>query len=127
MPSFSPITVPDLLAWQFAYSIDDGHSAGTIVRATVTQSTEPATADAQAAAVLKCAIAVIDDQNEVKTDGAGDEMNSVYVTTKTLQTDAGEAINVADHAADLVASCIVEVANRLAVHNSIAAMAIPSG
>ncbi|WP_020411281.1 hypothetical protein [Microbulbifer variabilis] len=54
-------------------------------------------------------------------------MSSVYVTTKTLQTDAGQPVNVADHAADLVASCIVEVANRLAVHSSIAAMAIPSG
>ena len=127
MPSFSPITVPGLEAWQFAYTIDDGHSAGTIVRATVTQTTEPTNSDAQAAAVLKCTIAVIDNQNTVQTDGAGDLMSSVYVTTKTLQTDAGQPVNVADHAADLVASCIVEVANRLAVHSSIAAMAIPSG
>ncbi|WP_444958213.1 hypothetical protein [Microbulbifer sp. ZKSA002] len=128
MPSFSPLNdVPGLAAWQFAYSIDDGHSAGTIVRATVTQATEPATADAQAAAVLKCTIAVIDDQNNVQTDAAGDEMDKVYVTTQTLQTDAGQTVSVADHAADLVASCIVEVANRLAVHSSIAAMAIPSG
>ncbi|WNZ54785.1 hypothetical protein QT397_18140 [Microbulbifer sp. MKSA007] len=127
MPSFSPLSsVPDLESWQFAYSIDDGHSAGTIVRATVTQATESASADAQAAAVLKCTIAVIDTQNNVQLDGAGDEMSSVYVTTKTLQTDSGQAVNVADHAADLVASCIVEVANRLAVHSSIAAMAIPS-
>ncbi|WP_444884522.1 hypothetical protein [Microbulbifer sp. PSTR4-B] len=127
MPSFSPKTVPGLEAWQFPFTIDDGHSAGTIVRATVTQTTEPASTEAKAAAVLKCTIAVIDDQNKVQIDGAGDEMRSVYVTTKTLQTDAGQAINVADHAADLVADCIVEVANRLAVHSSIAAMAIPSG
>ncbi|QFT53549.1 hypothetical protein [Microbulbifer sp. THAF38] len=127
MPSFSPITVPNLEAWQFAYTIDDGHSAGTIVRATVTQTREPTSSDAQAAAVLKCTIAVIDDQGTVQTDAAGDEMTSVYVTTKTLQTDGGQPINVADHAADLVADCVVEVANRLAVHSSIAAMAIPSG
>ncbi|MCO1336503.1 hypothetical protein MO867_19405 [Microbulbifer sp. OS29] len=128
MPSFSPLNdVPGLETWQFAYTIDDGHSAGTIVRATVTQATEPVTADAQAAAVLKCTIAVIDDQGNLLTDAAGDEMSSVYVTTKTLQTDAGQTVNVADHVADLVSDCIVEVANRLAVHSSIAAMAIPSG
>ena len=127
MPRFSPKTVPNLEAWQFAYTIDDGHSAGTIVRATVTQKAEAATPETPAAAVLKCTIAVIDDQNTVQTDGAGDPMTSVYVTTKTLQTDGGEAVNVADHVAGLVSDCIVEVANRLAVHSSIAAMAIPSG
>ncbi|WP_444914628.1 hypothetical protein [Microbulbifer sp. TRSA007] len=127
MPSFSPITVPDLEAWQFAYTIDDGHSAGTIVRAAITQKTEPASAEAQAAAVLKCVIAVIDDQNNVQTDAAGDPMDMVYVTTKTLTTDAGQAVNVVDEAAGLVSDCIGEVANRLAVHSSIAAMAIPSG
>ncbi|WHI50443.1 hypothetical protein P3339_18670 [Microbulbifer sp. MLAF003] len=77
--------------------------------------------------MLKCSIAVIDDQNNVQTDGAGDLMSSVYVATKTLQSDADQPVNVADHAADLVASCIVEVANRPAVHSSFAAMAIPSG
>ncbi|MFA0813728.1 hypothetical protein [Microbulbifer epialgicus] len=127
MPSFSPLeNVPGLEAWQFAYTIDDGHSAGTIVRATVTQKSETATAEAPAVAVLKCVIAVIDDQNNVQTDGAGDLMQSVYVTTKTLQPDSGEPVNVADHVADLVSDCIVEVANRLAVHSSIAAMAIPN-
>ncbi|WP_020412928.1 hypothetical protein [Microbulbifer variabilis] len=54
-------------------------------------------------------------------------MFSVYVTTKILQTDGGEVVNVANHVAGLVSDCIVEVANRLAVHSSIAAMAIPSG
>ncbi|MFA0813763.1 hypothetical protein [Microbulbifer epialgicus] len=44
-----------------------------------------------------------------------------------VQTDSGESVNVADHVVDLVTDCIVEVANRLAVHSSIAAMAIPSG
>ncbi|WP_444941255.1 hypothetical protein [Microbulbifer sp. ZKSA004] len=127
MPSFSPITVPDLEAWQFAYTIDDGHSAGTIVRASVTQNTEPTSVDAQAVAVLKCVIAVIDDQNSVQTDAAGDPMDRVYVTTKTLTTDAGQPVNVVDEAAGLVSECIGEVANRLAVHSSIAAMAIPSG
>ncbi|WP_444941077.1 hypothetical protein ACJJI3_00180 [Microbulbifer sp. ZKSA004] len=96
------------------------------MHATVTQSTEPANSDAQAVAVLKFTIAVIDDQNNVQTDGAGDLMSSVYITTKTLQTDAGQPVNVADNAADLVASCIVEVANRLAEHSSITAMAIPT-
>ncbi|WP_444901419.1 hypothetical protein ACJJIG_18040 [Microbulbifer sp. SSSA007] len=41
-------------------------------------------------------------------------MSSVYVTTKTLQTGAGQPINV-------------EVVYHLAVHSSIAVMAIPSG
>ncbi|WP_299588423.1 hypothetical protein [uncultured Microbulbifer sp.] len=91
----------------------------------VTQKVEAATPETPA--VLKCTIAVIDDQNTVQTDGADDPMTSVYVTTKTLQTDGGGVVNVADHVADLVASCIVEVANCLAVHSSIAAMAIPSG
>ncbi|WP_444917626.1 hypothetical protein [Microbulbifer sp. JMSA003] len=130
MPRFSPITVPDLAAWQFAYIIDDGHSVGTIVRAVITQKPEPASAEAQAVAVLKCVIAVIaviDDQNSVQTDAAGDPMDKVYVTTKTLTTDAGQAVNVVDEAAGLVSDCIGEVANRLAVHSSIAAMAIPSG
>ncbi|WP_444926792.1 hypothetical protein ACJJI4_01345 [Microbulbifer sp. TRSA002] len=127
MPSFTPTTVPDLAAWQFAYTIDDGHSAGTIVRAAITQKTEPASAEAQAVAVLKCVIAVIDDQNSVQTDAAGDPMDMVYVTTKTLTTDAGQSVNVVDEAAGLVSDCIGEVANRLAVHSSIAAMAIPSG
>ncbi|MCO1335196.1 hypothetical protein MO867_12720 [Microbulbifer sp. OS29] len=126
MPSFSPKTIDSLEAWQFAYTIDDGHSAGTIVRASITSKTEAATSDAQAAAVLKCTIAVIDDQGNLLTDAAGDEMSSVYVTTKTLQTDASQTVNVADHVADLVSDCIVEVANRLAVHSSIMAMAIPS-
>ncbi|WP_460786333.1 hypothetical protein [Microbulbifer echini] len=92
----------------------------------LTQKVEAATPDTPAA-VLKCTIAVIDDQNTVQTDGAGDPMTSVYVTTKTLQTDGGGVVNIADHVADLVASCIVEVANCLAVHSSIAAIAIPSG
>ncbi|GAA5442602.1 hypothetical protein Misp06_00776 [Microbulbifer sp. NBRC 101763] len=127
MPSFPPITVPGLEAWQFAYTIDDGHSAGTIVRTTVKQTTESTNSDAQAAAVLKCTIADIDDQNSVQTDGAGDLMSSVYVITRTQQTDAGQPVNVAGHAADLVANCIVEMANRLAVYSSIAAMAIPGG
>ncbi|WP_413662478.1 hypothetical protein ACG1BZ_14770 [Microbulbifer sp. CNSA002] len=127
MPSFSPKTIDSLEAWQFAYTIDDGHSAGTIVRASITSKAEAATSDAQAAAVLKCTIAVIDDQGNLLTDAAGDEMSSVYVTTKTLQTDAGQTVNVADHIADLVSDCIVEVANRLAVHSSIAALAIPNG
>ncbi|WHI46603.1 hypothetical protein ACJJIE_03925 [Microbulbifer sp. TRSA001] len=128
MPSFSALDgVPSLGSWQFAYTIDDGHSAGTIVRATITQKTESANAEAQAVAVLKCVIAVIDSQNNVQTDAAGDAMDTVYVTTKTLTTDAGQAVSVADEAADLVSNCIVEVANRLAVHSSIASMAIPSG
>ncbi len=74
--------------------------------------------------MLKCTIAVIDDQNNVQTDGAGDLMFSIYVTTKTLQTDAGQPVYVADHVAGQVFDCIVEVANRLAVYSSIAAMAI---
>ncbi|WP_445363921.1 hypothetical protein ACJJIQ_05190 [Microbulbifer sp. ANSA003] len=40
---------------------------------------------------------------------------------------AAMAVNVVDEAAGLVSDCIGEVANRLAVHSSIAAMAIPSG
>ncbi|WP_444933568.1 hypothetical protein [Microbulbifer sp. JTAC008] len=127
MPSFSPKTIDSLEAWLFAYTIDDGHSAGTIVRATITQKTEPANAEAWAVAVLKCVIAVIDSQNNVKIDTAGDYMDTVYVTTKTLTTDSGQTVSAVDVAAGLVSDCIVEVANRLAVHSSIAAMAIPSG
>ncbi|WP_444922988.1 hypothetical protein ACJJH9_12590 [Microbulbifer sp. DLAB2-AF] len=54
-------------------------------------------------------------------------MSSVCVTTKTLQADAGQSVSVTSHAIDLVASCIVEVVNRLAVHISIIEMTIPSG
>ncbi|MFA0790754.1 hypothetical protein ACCI51_09375, partial [Microbulbifer echini] len=54
-------------------------------------------------------------------------MTSVYVTTKTLQTDGGGVVNVAEHVADLVASCIVEVANSWPCIALYAAMAIPSG
>ncbi|WNZ54562.1 hypothetical protein [Microbulbifer sp. TRSA007] len=49
------------------------------------------------------------------------------MTTKTLTTDAGQAVNVIDEAAGLVSDCIGEVANRMVVHSSIAVMAIPSG
>ncbi|WP_444914018.1 hypothetical protein [Microbulbifer sp. TRSA007] len=55
-------------AWQFAYIIDDRHCTGTIVRSAITQKAEPASSEAQAVAVLKCVIAVIDDQNSVQTD-----------------------------------------------------------
>ncbi|WP_353377173.1 hypothetical protein [Microbulbifer sp. NBRC 101763] len=72
-------------------------------------------------------IYVGDGQNTVQTHGAGDPISSVYVTTKTLQTDDGEAVNVANHIAGLLSDCSVKVANRLAVHSSIATMAIPSG
>ncbi|MEW5248668.1 hypothetical protein [Microbulbifer sp. 2201CG32-9] len=125
MPSFSPLdTVPGLESWQFAYVIDDGHSAGTILRASVTQTNEMANSESPATAVLKCTIAVIDDQNNVQADAAGDQMDRIYVTTKTLQTDGGE-IQVANEVSDLVSSCIVDVCNRLAVHQSIATMGIP--
>ncbi|MFA0813467.1 hypothetical protein [Microbulbifer epialgicus] len=97
------------------------------MRATVTQKSEIATSEAPAVAVLECVIVVIDDQSNVQTDGAGDLMQSVYVATKTLQPDSGQPLNVADHVADLVTDCIVEVVNRLALHSSIAAMAIPRG
>ncbi|MFA0813621.1 hypothetical protein [Microbulbifer epialgicus] len=38
---------------------------------------------------VKCTIAVIDDQNNVQTDGVGDLIFSAYVTTNTRQTDEG--------------------------------------
>ncbi|WP_444902152.1 hypothetical protein ACJJIG_04275 [Microbulbifer sp. SSSA007] len=67
-----------------------------------------------------------DGQNTVQTHGAGDPMSSVYVTTKTLQTDGDEAVNVSNHIAGLASEYSVKVANRLAVHSSITTMAIPS-
>ncbi|BBM02471.1 hypothetical protein [Microbulbifer sp. GL-2] len=106
-----------LEARQFVYTIDDGHSAGNIVRATVTQKAEAATPEIPAVAVLKCTTAVIDDQNTVQIDGVGDPMSSVYVTIKTRQTDGGEAVNFAGHVPSLVSDCIVEVVNRLVVHS----------
>ncbi|WP_444909167.1 hypothetical protein [Microbulbifer sp. TRSA005] len=66
-------------------------------------TTEPTNSDIQAAAVLNCTIAVIDNQNNVQACGVGVLVSSVCVTTKTLQADAGQPVSVTSHAIDLVA------------------------
>ena len=128
MPTFSPLdTVPGLAPWQFAFSIDDGHSAGTLVRASVTQKVEkPNGADGLGTVVLKCVLAVIDAQNAVQLDAAGDPLDTVVSHAKTLQTDASVEVQVANEVSALVSDCIGEFCNRMAVHKRVAALLLPS-
>ena len=129
MPTFSPLdTVPGLEPWQFAFQIDEGHSAGTIVRASVTQKVEkPNGADGLGTVALKCVLAVIDDQNAVQTDAAGDPLDAVVTHIKTLQTDAGAEVQVVNEVSTLVSECIGEFCNRMAVHKRVAALLLPEG